>query len=107
MKESSACYGVEHIRTARSKNLRSIPRKPDDYGYLDLYTLDKERERLEKELSQLGKRAGRTSKRLEEIKLKMQDLKEKLENTRKREGAEETVIETNPKKNWKVISVDY
>ena len=105
MKEQSARRGIEHIKTAKSRNLRSIPRKQDDYSYLDLYTLDKEGERLDKELAQLEKRGERTSKRLEEIKLKIEELKGKIDNTKSEK--EETVNETSPKKGWKVMSLDY
>ncbi len=107
MKEPGARRGVEHIRTARSGSLRSVPRKQDDYSYLDLYILDKERERLENELSYVGKRGGRASKRLEEIKLKMEDLKRKLEDAKNEEEVKETVNGTSREKKWKVMKIDY
>lgn len=108
MKGSGVRRGIEQIKTSRSKGLRSIPREQDDCGYLDLYVLDKERERLEKELSQAGKKMGKVSKRLREIKLRMKKLKRKSEDTKKNEEtAKETVSETNPKKDWKIMNIDY
>jgi uncharacterized membrane-anchored protein len=110
MKEFSARRGVEYVKTARSQSLRSIPRKQQgDYSYLDLYILDREKERLEGELSYSGKRSERTRKRLEKVKLKMEKLKERLGDTKKNEKkkVKETVSETNPKKDWKIMNVDY
>jgi len=109
MKEAGARLGVEHVKTARSKHLRSIPRKQDDYSYLELYMLDNERKRLERELPQVGKKGERANNRLEEIKLRMEKLKGKgkFKNTKNGEEAKVTVNETGPKKDWKIVKVDY
>jgi len=106
MKESSARRDVGHIKTSRGQGIRAIPRKQDDHGYLDLYVLDKEKERVEKELSQLGNRGERASKRLEEIKLKMEKLKGESED-RNEEKAKETVGRETAKKDWKVMPINY
>jgi chromosome segregation ATPase len=113
MKESSARRDIGYIKTAKGQGLRAIPRKQDDYSYLDLYVLDKEKERMEKELSQLGKRGERARKRLEEIKLKMEKievkmgkLKEKSEDRNEGQGKERVGGET-AKKDWKVMPISY
>jgi chromosome segregation ATPase len=113
MKESSARRDVGHIKTAKGQGLRAIPRKQDDYSYLDLYVLDTERERLEKELSQLESRGESASKRLEEIELKMEKIKLKMEKLKEKSGdrneekAKETVAGETAKKDWKVMPMDY
>ena len=113
MKESSARRDVGHIKTSRGQGIRAIPRKQDDYSYLDLYVLDKERERVEKELSQLGNRGESASKRLEEVKLKMEKIKLKMEKLKgesedgNEEKAKETVGGETAKKDWKVMPINY
>ena len=106
MKESSVRRDVGHIKTARGQGLRAIPRKQDDHGYLDLYVLDKEKERVEEELSQVGNRGEKASKRLKEIELKMEKLKERSED-RNEEKAKETVGGETAKKDWKVMKINY
>ena len=106
MKESSARRDVGHIKPARGQGLRAIPRKQDDHGYLDLYVLEKEKERVEKELSQVGNRGEKASKRLKEIELRMEKVKGKSED--RNEGkAKETVARETPKKDWKVMPINY
>ena len=113
MKESSARRDVGHIKTSKGQGLRAIPRKQDDYSYLDLYVLDTQRERVEKELSQLGNRGESASKRLEEIKLKMEKIKLKMEKLKEKsedrneEKVKETVGGETAKKDWKVMPIDY
>ena len=106
MREPNVCRGIEYIRTAKSC-LHSIPRKQDAYGYLDLYMLDKEKERLEKEMSHAEKRIEIASKRLEEIKLKMKSAEKKSGNRENEEKTKESVPKTSSKKEWRVMPVDY
>jgi len=89
----------------KDRDLRSIPRSQND-SYLDLYILYKEKERLEKELSHSGKRSERASKRLEVIGLRIEKL-EKPSPPGDKEKAKETVGRETPKKDWKVMKIDY
>lgn len=97
--------GVENMKTMKSQGLRSIPRSQND-SYLDLYMLYKEKERMEKELSHSGKRSERASKRLEVIGARIEKL-EKSSPAGDKEKAKEAVGRETPKKDWKVMSIDY
>ena len=55
IKTVSELKGVQDITTSVSKGMRSIPGGEDRY-YLDLYLLQKERERLAKEIASVKKR---------------------------------------------------
>ncbi len=58
--------GLREIRSLRSTGKRSIPRVQSS-AHLDLYLLEKERERLEKEAAVLEKRRWAIRKRLADI----------------------------------------
>ena len=102
---TGAPRGVENIKTMKSRGLRSIPRSQND-SYLDLYMLNKEKERLEKELSHSGKRSERASKRLQAIGSRIEKL-EKSSLPGDKDKAKEAVGNKAPKKDWKVMSIDY
>lgn len=102
---TGAPRGVENIKTMKSRGLRSIPRSQND-SYLDLYMLYKEKERLEKELFHSGKRGERASKRLEVIGSRIEKL-EKSSLPGDKDKAKEAVGNKTPKKDWKVMSLDY
>ena len=97
--------GVENIRTVKGWGLRSIPRRQND-SRLDLYALDKEKERLEKEISRSEQRGERASKRLEFVKSRIEKL-EQSSHEGDKEEAKEAVGSESAKKDWKVMSVDY
>ncbi len=65
--------GFRDIRRMQSAGCRSIP-KLQTSGYLELYMLHKERERLLKEEAILARRHERNRKRLAEIQAQMQGM---------------------------------
>lgn len=75
MKDVNTVKGIHVLRTMHSAKRRSIP-KIQSSTYLDLYILDKERERLRKEDARLCMRKDAIKKRLEEIDLKVNKLQE-------------------------------
>lgn len=111
MKDVNTISGIHVLRTMHSTKKRSIPRIQSS-AYLDLYMLNKEKERLLKEAEKLGLRITVIKKRLDEISLEM----DKLQNA-------EIVSEAgggkiNPsghafnqknevKKEWKKMSLNY
>jgi regulator of replication initiation timing len=66
MKDVNSLKGIHGAATMQSRKKRSIPRVQSS-TYLDLYMLDKEKERLLKEDGKLSMRKDGIRKRLEEI----------------------------------------
>jgi hypothetical protein len=70
MKDVNDMKGIHGAGTMQSRKKRSIPRVQNS-TYLDLYMLDKEKERLQKEDGRLSMRKDGICKRLEEIEQEM------------------------------------
>ena len=70
MKDVNNLKGIHGAGTMQSRKKRSIPRIQSS-TYLDLYMLDKEKERLLKEDGKLSMRNDGIRKRLEEIEQEM------------------------------------
>lgn len=75
MRDVNSLKGLHILRTMHSIKRRSIPRIQTS-PYLDLYMLNKEKERLLKESERLAQRDTVVKKRLEEIDLEMNKLQE-------------------------------
>jgi len=68
--------GVQDMTTSVSKGIRSMPGTQDRY-YLDLYLLQKERERLAKETTWIKRRRLRVGRRVADIGKEMVEKEEK------------------------------
>jgi len=75
MKDVNTISGIHTVRTMISTKKHSIPRIKSS-TYLDLYMLNKEKERLLKEAERLALRNTVIEKRLEEISLEMYKLQD-------------------------------
>ncbi len=75
MRDVNSLPGLHKLRTMVSAKKRSIPRVQSS-TYLDLYMMNKEKERLLKESERVGMRDTGIKKRLEEIDLEMNRLQE-------------------------------
>ena len=75
MKDVNNLKGIHGAGTMQSRKKRSIPRVQSS-TYLDLYMLDKEKERLLKEDGKLSMRKDSIRKRLEEIEQEMGKMQE-------------------------------
>ena len=73
MRDVNSLPGLHKLRTMFSAKKRSIPRVQSS-AYLDLYMLNKEKERLLKESERVGMRDTGIKKRLEEIDLEVNRL---------------------------------
>ena len=73
MRDVNSLPGLHKLRTMFSAKKRSIPRVQSS-TYLDLYMMNKEKERLLKESERVGMRDTGIKKRLEEIDLEMNRL---------------------------------
>lgn len=73
MRDVNSLPGLHKLRTMFSAKKRSIPRVQSS-PYLDLYMLNKEKERLLKESERVSMRDTGIKKRLEEIDLEMNGL---------------------------------
>ena len=104
--------GLRNIRSMHSTGKRSLP-KNQSSAYLDLYMLNKEKERLLKEDERLSMRKDTIRKRLEEMELEMNRLqKQKAEATVKATGNEGSSGGTftqkdGVKKDWKKMPLNY
>ncbi len=67
MRSITELKSLADIRTTISAHLRSTPRLKGS-TYLEVYLLDKEKQRLEAELAYMGKRRGRIEARVAEIR---------------------------------------
>ena len=75
MRDVNSLKGIHGVGTMQSRKKRSIPRVQSS-TYLDLYMLDKEKERLLKEDKRLSMRKDGILKRLEEIEHEMNRIRE-------------------------------
>ena len=75
MRDVNTISGIHAVRTMNSTKKRSIPRIQSS-TYLDLYMLNKEKERLLREAERLNLRNTVIRKRLEEISLEMDKLQD-------------------------------
>lgn len=73
MRDVNSLPGLHKLKTMFSAKKRSIPRVQSS-TYLDLYMMNKEKERLLKESERVGMRDTGIKKRLEEIDLEMNRL---------------------------------
>jgi len=102
--------GLRNIRSMHSTGKRSLP-KNQSSTYLDLYMLNKEKERLLKEDERLSMRKDTIRKRLEEIKLQMdrlQEVKDMVKANRNVGSLGGTFIQKDGvKKDWKKMPLNY
>lgn len=112
--------GVQDIGTGLNRRMRAIPKREEHY-YLDLYLLQKERERLAQEGVSIGKRRLRLSRRLAGIQEEMVEKEEKARENmdsparpaRDRGKRPKAPPKNKPKKNeykeeeWQRISINY
>ncbi len=120
MRDVNSLPGLHKLRTMVSAKKRSIPRVQSS-TYLDLYMMNKEKERLLKESERVGMRDTGIKKRLEEIDLEMNRLQEvdsvlsgkssesssssRSEQSRTTESA--YTKKNGVKKEWKKFSLNY
>ena len=118
MRDVNSLPGLHKLRTMFSAKKRSIPRVQSS-TYLDLYMMNKEKERLLKESERVGMRDAGIKKRLEEIDLEMNRL-QGVETSVKSSGSpsssrreqsrttESAYTQRNGvKKEWKKFSLNY
>jgi len=99
--------GLREIRSLRSTAKRSIPRVQSS-AHLDLYILEKEKERLEKEMAVLGKRSRAILKGLGDIQRQTETLEKSASLTEGRKGKDGRGGEpSGPGKKWKTFSLSY
>jgi len=110
MKDVNNLKGIHGAGTMQSRKKRSIPRVQSS-TYLDLYMLDKEKERLLKEDRKLSMRKDGICKRLEEIEHEMsriQGSESTMKGTKSPNSSERTFAQTNgTKKEFKTMALTY
>jgi tRNA(Ser,Leu) C12 N-acetylase TAN1 len=81
MRSMTELVGLRDIRTFRGTGKRVILRVQSS-AHLDLYILEKERERLNREAAVLEKRSRTVQKRLEEIQVQVKSLARSVPKTK-------------------------
>ena len=101
MKGIMQTQGIENIKSVRSIGARSIP-KVQRSSHLELYVLEREKDRLEKEIFALNKRTSRAKRQLDSVYRRLKKLQE--------ETHEEQKIKTHrsvPTKPLKTMAINY
>jgi len=110
MRDVNSLPELHKLRTMVSAKKRSIPRVQSS-TYLDLYMINKEKERLLKEGERLGMRDTTIKKRLDEIDSdigKMQGTKTAVRASGNPGSPRATVTQKGGvKKEWKKMSLNY
>jgi len=108
MKDINGLKGIHGLRTMHSTKKRSIPRIQSS-TYLDLYMLNKEKERLLKEDERLCMRKDKIKKRLEEIDREVNKLQEagSKASTNSSSSGRTFTQKNEVKKEWKKMSLNY
>ncbi len=110
MKDVNNLKGIHGAGTMQSRKKRSIPRVQSS-TYLDLYMLDKEKERLLKEDRKLSMRKDCIRKRLEEIEHEISKIKEAEVASKAGKGTSSSgraFAQTNgAKKEFKTMALTY
>ena len=107
MKGVTDVKSLRDIRSLRSTAKRAIPRVQSS-SYLDLYILEKEKERLEKEATLLERRSKVILKRLADIRQQAESLQGSASLTEGRKGKDGRDGHPNgPGKKWKTYSLSY
>ena len=110
MKDVNSLKGIHGVRTMQSRKKRSIPRVQSS-TYLDLYMIDKEKERLLKEDGKLSMRKDDVKRRLEEIDREMSEMQETdtvVKPTANKSSSGRTLAQTyGAKKEFKTMALTY
>ena len=110
MKDVNNLPGLHAVRTMCSANKRSMP-KVQSSAYLDLFMLNKEKERLLKEVERLAMRDAIIKKRLEEIEQemgKMQGTEAIVKPTASKSSSGRAFAQTSgTKKEFKTMALSY
>jgi hypothetical protein len=110
MRDVNSLPGLHKLRTMFSAKKRSIPRVQSS-TYLDLYMMNKEKERLLKESERVGMRDTGIKKRLEEIEMEMnrlQGVETPVKSSGSPSSSERAYTQRNGvKKEWKKMSLNY
>ncbi len=78
MKRSASAPGLRQVKSVHSAGVRSIP-KVQRSGYLELYMMDREKDRLEQEIVVLDKRRNTAKKQIDDIHNRMKELEKQAQ----------------------------
>ena len=110
MKDVNNLAGLHRVKTMCSANKRSMP-KVQSSAYLDLFMLNKEKERLLKEVERLAVRDASIKKRLEEIEQetsRMQGDEAAVKPTTNKSSSGRAFAQTSgTKKEFKTMALSY
>jgi hypothetical protein len=102
MRDVDTLKGMHGVKTMGSSKKSAIFRVKSS-AYLDLYMMEKEKERLVKESLRLGIRHDQVKQRLKEIA----EHREALSGSAIKKGSVSAAEEDAPVKTWKKVSMKY
>jgi hypothetical protein len=98
---------IHDIRTPRAANLHAAPKAGSSSAYLDLFMLNKEKEKLMKEEANLEKRKVQIHKRLEEIDKQVKKCEELLANQDEPKAKKTKEPSATTKEGWRKMPISY
>jgi hypothetical protein len=109
MRDSNDLKGIHNAKTMGSAKMRSMPKVQGNSNYLDLYLLEKEKERLLKELKRIEIRREQINYRLDEIDKGLAVGHKKETEPKKKTNPVKTVNteDKGQKKEWKTMNLSY
>ena len=110
MKDVNSLPGIHALRTMFSAKKRSMP-KVQSSAYLDLFMLNKEKDRLMKEAERLSQRDAVVKKRIEEVDEEINKLQGAEADVRASSDTNfpgrATTQKDGTQKEWKTMSLSY
>ena len=106
MRDVNTLKGLHSVRTIHSAKKRSIPRIQSS-AYLDMYMMDKEKERLLKDMERMDMKNVAIKKRLEEIDLELNKLRKAEPRADGHLSGQAVTRKSGTKKEWKTLSLSY
>jgi len=98
---------IRDIRTARAANLHAAPKAGTSSAYLDLFMLNKEKEKLMKEEANLEKRKEQIHKRLQEIDEQIKGCEKVLANQDGPKAKKTKEPSATTKEGWRKMPIGY
>jgi len=98
---------IHDIKTPRAANLHAAPKAGGSSAYLDLFVLNKEKERLMKEEANLEKRKVQIHKRLQEIEGHVERCEKLLANRDEPKAKKAREPSVTTKEGWQKMPIGY
>ena len=106
MQNSKDLKRFHNVKTMLSSKKHSMPKLQSSSNYLDMYLLEKERERILQEIERVGKRQDQIKKRLDEIDQELAKSSKEKVTVKKNKKTNHTGKKVQREK-WKTMNLNY